>query len=244
MTTSGRQPAVTRRTVVAIAIAATILLPFALPAGAANLASGTAAVAPPAGVLTTGADAATGPVRQLGAGTPVQAVTDTASALVQKTTTGPIGALRPPPAPAPVVGPNPQPAPAPAPPPAAPDATAAASSDLGSITPTTGSASGLSVDSATLLLAQDATAMPLVAEALSAAPSALVLVAEPLARSLNAAMGFTPATTSDSTQEVQAARNLPAGVLTEALIAVALLVAATAALVAELGLKRSASRAA
>lgn len=239
MTTSGRQPIVRRRTVVALTIATTILLPLALPAVAENLSSGTAAVT--GTLLTTahkGAAVTTGTVQQLGNGTPVQPVTNAGSSTVQKTVTGATGLLRQPANPAPGVVPNPPaPAPAPAPVPAAP--MGAASNDLGTIAPAGGSASGLSVDAATLLLSDNASVPPLVAEALSASPSALVLVAEPLARSLSLPIGQPPPDTTGEAQEVVPARNLPQGLLTEALIAVALLVAATAALIAQMGLKRS-----
>lgn len=246
MTTLGRQLPVRRRTVVALAVAGTILLPLALPAGAENLSPGTG------GLLDTaeeGVGTSTGTVQQAGSGTPLQGTTNKAAVTVQKTVTRTTGTLRQPAAPAPT--PNPQPG-APisgqsAPPPGAPtNPSPIGSSDVGSLIPANGSASGLRVNAATLLLAREAIATPLVAEALSASPSALVLVAEPLARSLNVPMGSAPdaATTSGGTvDEVQAASNLPQGLLTEALIAAALLVAATAALVSELGLKRSSPRA-
>ncbi|MDQ3932811.1 MAG: hypothetical protein M3252_08255 [Actinomycetota bacterium] len=247
MTTLGRQATVRRRTVVAIAVAATVILPLALPAGAENLSAGTPAVVD--GLLDTvdeGAGTTAGVVQQTGSGTPLQATTNKTSSTAQKTTTAATGTLRQPasPAPNPVLNPQqgapivPHPAPAPAPPPSALPMTA---SSAGLPTLSSGSASGLRVDAATLLLARDATAMPLIAEALSASPSGLVLVAEPLARSLNAPVGSTSAgtTTSSRAEEVQNASHLPRGLLTEALIAAALLVAATAALVAELGLKRS-----
>ncbi|MDP8930988.1 MAG: hypothetical protein M3O70_21045 [Actinomycetota bacterium] len=249
MTTSGRQAIVRRRTVVALAVAATVILPLALPAGA-QTAPATGEVVD--GLLDTvegGAGTTAGVVQQAGSGTPLQGTTNKTSATAQKTVTGTTRTLRQPasPAPNPPLGPQPaaipaQPAPAPAPP-ASP--MPAGPSSAGLPTLSTGSASGLRVDAATLLLARHASAMPLVAEALSASPSALVLVAEPLARSLNVAMGPTSdvATTSGRAEEVQPASHLPDGLLTEALIAVALLVAATAALVAELGLKRSSPRA-
>ncbi|MDQ4131512.1 MAG: hypothetical protein M3133_11090 [Actinomycetota bacterium] len=250
MATSGRQPVVRRRTVVALSIAGTILVPLALPAVAENLSSGTAAVtAPVTGLLTTtdkGTSATTGTVQKIGNGTPVQPVTNTASNTAQKTVTGAAGILRQPANPAPAVVPAPGAPPAPAPAPIT-DAInpAPMATDTSSLAPspaTPGSASGLSVDAATLLLADGASVPPLVAEALAASPSALVLVAEPLARSLNLPLGAPGAPTSE-TEQVQPARNLPQGLLTEALVAVALLIAATAALVAELGLKRSAPRA-
>ncbi len=245
MATSGRQPVVRRRTVVALSIAGAILLPLALPAVAENLSSGTAAVtAPGTGLLNAadqGSGATTGTVQQIGNGTPVQPVTNTATNTAHKTVTGATGILRQPANPAPAVVPAP-PAPASAPIPEAPVNPAPASTDTSSLTPAPGSASGLSVGAATLLVTGGASVPPLVAEALAASPSALVLVAEPLARSLNLPLGAPGAPTSES-EQVQPARNLPQGLLTEALIAVALLVAATAALVAELGLKRSAPRA-
>lgn len=243
MTTSGRQIAVRRGIIVAIAFTAVILLPFALPAGAANPLSRTAGVTAPVedGLLDTvenGADT----VQAVGEGTPVQGATNSVGSTVTKTT----GMVRTPTSPAPNAAPNPpqvnpgaaQPAPSAGAPGNQPPA---ALSDLGSITSSAGSALGLHVDAATLLMAREAIATPLVAEARSASPSALVLVAEPLARSLSASMGLAPdaVTTSGGTEEVQAVSNLPRGLLTEALIAAALLVAATAALVAELGLRRS-----
>ncbi|MDP8961951.1 MAG: hypothetical protein M3N32_10100 [Actinomycetota bacterium] len=250
MTTSGRQAIVRRRTVVALAVAATVILPLALPAGAENLSAGTAEVVDGLlGTVEEGAGTTAGVVQRAGSGTPLQGTTNKTSARAQKTVTGTTRTLRQPASPAPNPALNPQqaapipaqPAPAPAP---QVDPLPAGASSAGLPTLSTGSASGLRVDAATLLLARDASVMPLVAEALSASPSALVLVAEPLARSLNVPMGSTSdVVTSGRAEEVQPASHLPDGLLTEALIAVALLVAATAALVAELGLKRSSPRA-
>lgn len=239
MTISGRQPAVRRCTIVVLAIATAVALPPALAAGAENLSSETAAVtAPPAdGVVNTvdkGAATTTGTIQQVGNGTPLQPVTNTTSNMAQKTVTGATGMLRQPASPAPALVSSPPPAPAPF----AVAPMAAALSDMSTLTP--GSASGLGVHAATLLLANDTSIAPLVAEALSAAPSALVLAAEPLARSLNLPLAPPDAPTSEA-QQVQPV-NLTQGLLTEALIAVALLVAATAALIAEMGLKRSAPR--
>ncbi|MFN2555895.1 MAG: hypothetical protein ABR592_03340 [Nitriliruptorales bacterium] len=248
MASSGRQPVVRRRTVVALTIAATILLPLALPAVAENLSSGTAAGTAPLadGLLNTankGVATTTGAVQQVGTGTPLQPVTNAASSTTQKTVTGATGIVRQPAGPAPAVVPNPPPAPAPAPAPLAVAPSAAspgALGDVSSLTPVAGSASGLQVGAATLLLANEASIAPLVAEALSAAPSALVLVAEPLARSLNLPLASPDGPTSDA-QQVEPV-NLTQGLLTEALIAMVLLIAATAALIAEMGLKRSAPR--
>lgn len=250
MITPGRQATVRRRTVVAIAVAATVILPLALPAGAENLSAGTPAAVD--GLLDTvdkGAGTTAGVVQQAGSGTALQATTNKTASMAQKTVTGATGTLRQPANPAPNPGLNPQQgapiSPQPAPAPAPTNTLPMVASGAGLPTLSSGSASGLRVDAATLLLARDATAMPLIAEALSASPSGLVLVAEPLARSLNAPMGSTSAgtTTSDTAEQVQNASHLPRGLLTEALIAAALLVAATAALVAELGLKRSSPRA-
>ncbi len=245
MASSARQPALRRRIVIALATAATILLPLALPAAAENLSAGTAAMtAPPAdGLLDTldqGAASTTGMVQQLGNGKPLRPLTNTTSHTAQRTATGATGLLRQPPTPAPAI-PDPHPAPAPLPA-TMMDASAAAMSDTGSINPTAGSA-GLRVAAASLLLANDAGVAPLVAEALSAAPSAFVLVAEPLARSFNLPLEPPQASTSDGALEVQAARSLPRGVWLGTLIAAALLVAATAGLVGELGIRRSAPRA-
>ncbi|MFN2556606.1 MAG: hypothetical protein ABR592_06985 [Nitriliruptorales bacterium] len=244
MTISGRQQALRLCTIVVLTIATAVALPPVLAAGSENLSSETAAVtAPPAdGLVNTvdkGAGTTTGTIQQVGNGTPLQPVTNTISNTAQKTVTGATGMLRQPASPAPALVSSPPPAPAPAPAPFAGTPMAAALSDMSTLTP--GSASGLRVYAATLLLANDTSFAPLVAEALSAAPSALVLVAEPLARSLNLPLAPPDAPTLE--HQVQPVRILPQGLLAEALIAVALLVAATAALVAELGLKRSTPRA-
>ncbi len=238
MTNSGRQPALRRRTIVALAIATTIALPPGPAAGAENLSSEAAAVtAPPVDSLVNtvdkGAATTTGTIQQVGKGTPLQPVTNTTSNTAQKTVTGATGMLKQPASPAPALVSSPPPAPASF----VGTPMAAALSDMSTLTP--GSASGLRVHAATLLLANDTSIAPLVAEALSAAPSALVLVAEPLARSLLPLAP--PEGPTSEAQQVQPV-NLTQGLLTEALIAVVLLVAATAALIAEMGLKRSAPR--
>lgn len=247
MTTSGRQVVLRRRTVVAVAIAATVLLPFTLPAGAENLLSGTATAPLTGGALGTanqGATTTTGVVQKVGSGTPLQQTTNKTATTTQKTVAGTTGALRQTANPAPPPGANPPAGvPVPGQAPAVPTSNPMPAPPAEAVPPATsaGSASGLRVNAASMLLASEATAAPLVAGALSSTPSALVLVAEPLSRSLNGPLALAPdaSTTSGGSQEVQAVSNLPRGLLTEALIAAALLVAATAALVAELGLKRS-----
>lgn len=244
MTTSSHQSAMRRRTASAVAIASVALLPLAVPAAAETV--GVSSLSSDDALLDTveeGATKTADTVQQVGNGTPVQTVTDPTSSTGKTTVRNTAGMLRQSSSPNSDPGPNPQPGSPGQPAPSTDTSVQEPSGSVDSATESTWSASGLRIDSATLLLARDATALPVVADVLLAPPTAHAIVAEPLARS-GVPMRFAPeaATTSRRTQEVPAAPNLPEGVLAEALIAAALLVAATAALVAELGLKRSSPR--